>query len=69
VDDRICLPQPSERKIEVFNAVLKLPATKRVAYLDEASTGEPALRRRLDALLQISESAAERLEKLLEKDR
>jgi hypothetical protein len=37
------MPQPSEREIKDFSAVLKLPAAKRVAYLDEVCAGASML--------------------------
>jgi serine/threonine protein kinase len=51
------MPQTPEREIEIFNAALELPAAERVAYLDQACAGDPALRQRVEALLQASGGA------------
>ena len=44
---------PSEREVAVFNAALQLPAGQRTAYLDEACSGENALRLKIEALLRV----------------
>jgi eukaryotic-like serine/threonine-protein kinase len=51
------MPQPSEREIEVFNAVLELPAAKRVAYLDRVCAGDATLRQRVEELLEAGDEA------------
>jgi len=56
------MPEPSEREIEVFNAALELPATERVAYLDQVCAGDAALRQRVEELLRASEQAGAFLE-------
>src|SRR5262249_4927753 len=40
-----------EREEKVFEAVVQLPPEQRAPFLDKACTGEPALRRRIEALL------------------
>jgi serine/threonine protein kinase len=47
-------PDPVE---SVFAAALARPAGDRAAYLDEACTGDPALRRRVEALLRAHDGA------------
>src|ERR1039458_5749780 len=44
---------PSEREVAVFNAALQLPAGQRTAYLDEACSGENALRLKIEVLLRV----------------
>ena len=56
------MPQPSEREIEVFNTALELPIPERNAYLDEACAGDPALRQRVEELLQAGATAGAFLE-------
>ena len=56
------MPEPSEREIEIFNAVLELPARERGAFLDQACAGDAALRERIEKLLRASEDAGAFLE-------
>src|SRR5690242_20427569 len=53
---------PGEREIEVFNAALRLSATQRAGYLDEACARDVELRRRIETLLQAHERAGAFLE-------
>src|SRR5271155_4397230 len=57
------MSEHTQREVAVFNAARRLPNIERSAYLDEACAGEPAMRQRLKELLQVSESAADFLEK------
>src|ERR1035438_2565153 len=41
----------------ILNAALELPVDARAAYLDKACAGDPALRQRVEALLQAHEQA------------
>jgi serine/threonine protein kinase/WD40 repeat protein len=52
----------TQHEVEVFNAARGLHGSARSAYLDQACAGEPAMRQRLEELLQIDESAADFLE-------
>src|ERR1700729_4252516 len=46
------MPNPQKREEALFHAAIELPAAAtRSAFLDQACAGEPALRKRLDALL------------------
>ena len=56
------MPPPSEREIEVFNVALELPAAERAAYLDQACTGDAALRQRIEELLKASAASCACLE-------
>jgi serine/threonine protein kinase/WD40 repeat protein len=58
------MPQHSEHEIEVFNAALELPSAERAAYLDRVCAGEPALRQRVEDLLQADAAASVFLEGL-----
>jgi len=50
---------PHEREVEVFEAALELPPGQREAYLEQMSTGDPALLQRVRALLHAAENGAE----------
>jgi len=52
----------SEKLEAIFNTVLELPANERASYLDEACLDQPALRERLDTLLQAEARAGDFLE-------
>jgi len=49
-----------ERIDELFEAALELPATARGRWLDAVCEGEPALRRRVERLLELSDTEDER---------
>jgi eukaryotic-like serine/threonine-protein kinase len=51
-----------EREVAVFNAARRLTAKERAAYLDKACASDAALRRRVEELLQVSETSAHFLE-------
>jgi serine/threonine protein kinase len=53
---------PPNREVALFSAALELPAGERAAYLDEACPDDPALRLRLETLLQVHEEAIPFLE-------
>jgi serine/threonine protein kinase/tetratricopeptide (TPR) repeat protein len=46
-----------EREVAVFNAARRLPAEERLRYLNAACGGDPALRQRVEELLQASDEA------------
>ena len=54
--------RPPNREVAIFNAALELPAGQRGAYLLEACADDPALRLRLEALLDDHEAAGAFLE-------
>jgi len=45
----------SEREEALFQAAAQLPGSERAAFLDQHCAGEPALRQRLEALLDAYE--------------
>src|SRR4051794_1997183 len=47
------MPNVPEYEVAVFNAALLLVPGQRAAYLDQACSGNPALRARIEALLQV----------------
>jgi serine/threonine protein kinase/WD40 repeat protein len=51
------MTEPFERELAAFSTARKLPATERMAYLDQACAGDPSLRRRVEELLRASEDA------------
>jgi hypothetical protein len=51
-----------EREVAVFNAARRLAAEERAVYLDKACGSDAALRRRVEELLQVSETSADFLE-------
>jgi serine/threonine protein kinase/WD40 repeat protein len=51
------MTNPHDRELAVFSAARQLPPRERAAYLDEACAGDPALRQRIEELLQASASA------------
>jgi serine/threonine protein kinase len=53
---------PPNREVALFSAALELPAGQRSAYLNGACVDDPALRRRVEALLQVHEEAIPFLE-------
>src|SRR4030095_7420633 len=53
---------PPNREVALFSAALEVPAGQRAAYLDEACADDPALRQRLEELLQVHEDAITFLE-------
>jgi eukaryotic-like serine/threonine-protein kinase len=57
------MTEPPDRELALFNAARKLPAGERGAYLEEVCTGDPALRRRIEELLQAGDQAGDFLEK------
>src|ERR1039457_4034987 len=50
---------PPDRELAVFSAARQMPARERAAYLDEACAGDPALRQRIDELLQAGDAAGD----------
>jgi len=50
-------PEPLRPEEILFSAALKRPPAERAAFLDDACAGNPALRRRLDALLTMHDQA------------
>ncbi|HWX19694.1 MAG TPA: protein kinase [Candidatus Binatia bacterium] len=50
---------PHEREVALFEAALELPSGQREAYLEQASTGDPDLLRRVRALLRATENGAD----------
>ncbi len=48
---------PPDREVAVFSAALRLPPHERGAYLDDACSGDAALRQRVEELLRASEEA------------
>jgi len=48
---------PPNREVAIFSAALELPASERAAYVQEACADDPALRLRLEELLEASEAA------------
>jgi hypothetical protein len=55
------MPVDVAKARELFLAALDLPAGQRAAYLDGACTGDPALRQRLEVMLQSHEHSGELL--------
>lgn len=53
------MTDPPDREVEIFNAVLQLPAAERSAYLDSACAGDSSLRERIELLLRAEESAGD----------
>ena len=53
------MAHPSERELAVFSAARQMPAGERGAFLDTACAGDPALRQRIQELLQASEAAGD----------
>ena len=60
--DQVMSEHP-QREVDVFNAARKLAGDARAAYLQAACASEPAMRRRLEELLQINETTADFLER------
>jgi WD40 repeat protein/serine/threonine protein kinase len=56
--------EPPNPEVAVFAAALELPAEQRGAYLDHACAGDVALRRQVEALLQVHDDAGDFFEKL-----
>src|SRR5215213_2742587 len=56
------MSNPMDREVAVFGAARRLPAGERTAYLNETCAEEPALRQRVEELLESSEQAAEFLQ-------
>jgi serine/threonine protein kinase len=54
---------PPDRELAVFSAARRLPPSERAAFLDDACAGDPALRQRVDELLQVGEKAGAFLQK------
>ncbi len=51
------MPTPQQREEAIFAAALERPLAERVAFLDGACHGDPALRQRLEALLAAHEQS------------
>jgi serine/threonine protein kinase len=51
-----------QREAAIFDEACELPPAERAAYLDHACAGDPALRQRIAALLQVGESGSEFLD-------
>ena len=56
------MPSPDEREAALFAAALEKSAAERAAFLDRECQGEPALRRRLEALLGAHEQGETHLD-------
>src|SRR3954449_10460334 len=60
LDSTVChtsMTFPPDREIAIFGAARRLPAAERAAYLEDACAGDPALRERVEQLLQAGEEA------------
>jgi len=55
--------EPPNREEEIFEAALPLAAAERTAHLDRICTGDPALRQRVELLLQAHEQNANPLDR------
>ena len=53
------MTNPLDRELAVFSAARQLPARERVVLLDHACAGDPALRQRVEELLQASDAAGD----------
>ncbi len=51
------MTESSNWEVAVLNAALELPTAERAAYLDGVCAGDPALRQRVEALLEAHEQA------------
>ncbi|HEX5219979.1 MAG TPA: serine/threonine-protein kinase, partial [Verrucomicrobiae bacterium] len=54
--------KPPHPEVAILNAALELPRERRAAYLNEACAGEPALRRKVEALLAAHDEAEDFLD-------
>src|SRR5947207_9404348 len=55
-------PEPLNPEVTILNAALEIQASERAAYLEQACTGDPALRQRVEQLLLALEQAEDFLD-------
>jgi hypothetical protein len=58
------MSEPQDPEVALFAAALELPVDQRSAFLDRACAGDAALRRQVEALLQLHGDAGDFFDKL-----